>query len=157
MQFKRKPPAVSPPVRISPTADIEPLTSSNKTNAPVDASCQPPPAPAPTEDPRTRPSSAKPSVRFADASTPAIPAANGGVAPRPSNGRTDDSDSGEGALAIAAAKDAENRKQTLANLESRLTTSEYYTKTKILQEKTLGAACADAVLVGHGTVLRMKG
>ena len=86
-----------------------------------------------------------------------MPAPNGGAAPRLSSGRTDNVESGEGALAIAAAKDAENRKQTLANLENRLTTSEYYQKTPIFQQKTMAAACADAVLVGHGTVLRMKG
>ena len=152
MQFKRKPPVdPNPPSRPETNInDTGPSTASNRPPTPPDD-----PAHQETADSTPKPSTAttKPSVRFAD--------------DQESTSKTDSTtrsqpsaqDLAERAAeaALVAMKEAEARKQTLASLESRLTSSEYYRRTAVFQTRSMAAACAEAVKISHGNVLRMKG
>ncbi|GAA5948164.1 hypothetical protein JCM3765_007137 [Sporobolomyces pararoseus] len=152
MQFKRKPPVdPNPPSR--PEATINEPTPSAASNRPP----TPPDDPAQHKraDSASKPSSAstKPSVRFADdqestskvgSTTRSQPSAQE-LAERAAE------------AALVAMKEAETRKQTLASLETRLTSSEYYRRTAVFQSRSMAAACAEAVKISHGNVLRMKG
>ncbi|GAA5893458.1 uncharacterized protein JCM6883_003524 [Sporobolomyces salmoneus] len=149
LQFKRNPP-VAPQ---NPTSNTTSADSSEITDDPTPVSTNRPPSeehatPLNNEDSGAKPAS-KPSVRFADdQETP-----NGAD----SQAQASSSTVNERDAVAAAATEAENRRQTLAGLQSRLITSEYYRRTPIFHEKSMAAACAEAVCVGHGTVLRMKG
>jgi hypothetical protein len=155
MQFKRK----------APTSSQQPGSTSNGSDevAPrppsVNANSLPSPEDAPpldTADTTARSSStttAKPTVRFADDHDSTSRGTN---TPQPSASAQSIPDAVAAAAAVAV-QEAEARKTTLANLESRLTSSEYYRRTPIFQQRSMAAACSEAVQIGHGTVLRMKG
>ncbi|GAA5843896.1 hypothetical protein JCM3766R1_005957 [Sporobolomyces carnicolor] len=101
-------------------------------------------------------SSQRPSVRFAeDAESSSRQGSE--LHGRHSSESSVESETFARAAAAAAEAEAENRRQTLTGLENRLTSSEFYRRTPVFEEKALPAACAEAVHVDHGTVLRMKG
>ncbi|GAA6008236.1 hypothetical protein JCM11491_001939 [Sporobolomyces phaffii] len=150
MQFKRRPP-------IAPHAPLiqskSPSDSSDQ--GAVSNSTAVAKAPPVAEDsaqsaqsdatPKATSTSTKPSVRFADEADSTTTAEESPM--------EDDYAAAAASRAAAAAE----REQSLANLETRLTSSEYYRRTPVFQQRSIAAACAEAVRISQGTVLRMKG
>ncbi|GAA6059111.1 hypothetical protein JCM10212_002082, partial [Sporobolomyces blumeae] len=184
MQFKRKAPVVSKPpterVELSARAaspTVDPRRAAKRVS-------HPPEQAVPNGDPARseRAPSVRPTVRFVDSTDDSPPEQKPATsAPGPVNGHAQPSTESPAGdpppaptpepsqpapastgptaadLVAAAEQEAELRKRALAGLEGRLTSSDYFRTTSVFREKSLVAACADAVQVAHGTALRMKG
>ncbi|GAA5919601.1 hypothetical protein JCM1841_001073 [Sporobolomyces salmonicolor] len=166
MQFKRKPPAPLPDrttalrnglpsvsTALSP-AQGTPGAAGASAVARVDRPSSTAGSPAPPEH-------AAHTVRFADNADgePAVEAPDAPSVVANDTSVEDRIDHASIADKIAAEvrKAAAERARTMQSLQERLVNTEYYRSNPVFQEKALPAACAEAIMVTHGTALRMKG
>ncbi|GAA5857906.1 hypothetical protein JCM1840_000963 [Sporobolomyces johnsonii] len=171
IKFKRKPPAL-PPTRASalqnglPSVSTAPNTAMGTPGAAGPSAIARADRAHSTAGSPAPPARAAHNVRFAD-DADEKPAVEGPDAPPAiTNGpsvedRVDHGPAIAERIAAEAAKAFANaaaeRARMTQSLEERLVNTEYYRSKPVFQEKALPAACAEAVMMTHGTALRMKG